>query len=66
MILPPCAGRYRAIKRSARLTCAIEDLELSEETQSCPVPRQVFGQDGLQFLGRVVRKGCHRSQKSAA
>jgi hypothetical protein len=27
------------------------------------VPGQVFGQDGLEFADRVVRRGCHRGQK---
>lgn len=38
--------------------------ELGEEIEPSPVPGQVLGQDGFEFLDRIVREGCHRSEKA--
>ena len=35
--------------------------ELGEETDSCPVPGQVCGQDSFEFLDRVFREAHRRS-----
>ena len=37
--------------------------ELGEEGDPRPVPGQVFGKDGFEFVSRVFREGSHRAKK---
>ncbi len=40
--------------------------EVGEEADPRPVPGQVLGQDGFEFLDGVLRKVSHRAQKAGS